>query len=125
MSRKLTDEKICETLLRTGSIRDAAIELHCTPKTIYDRLHTPELSAMYNQARDNAVKAASERLTASMMQAIDTITGIMQSEDAAPQTKLNASQLILTYGLKFVEVSNIMQRLEALEAAQPERIVQS
>ena len=124
MSRKLTDEKILEVLMRTGSIKDSAAELDCSTVTLYNRIKEPSFSAMYAAARDDAIKATSAQLTQSMLKAVSTIAAIMENADTAPQTRANCALYILQYGLRFYEFADITERLEALEAAQPEGVSQ-
>lgn len=124
MSRKLTDEKILEVLMRTGSVRDAAAELGCTTVTLYGRIKTPSFSTMYSAARDDAIKSASAQLTKNLTAAINTITEVMTDTATAPQTRANCAQYLLQNALRYYEFSDIVARLEALEDAQPEGVMQ-
>ena len=121
MGRKLSNEKILEVLMRTGSVRDAAAELGCNTRTLYARIKDSSFSAMYAAARDDAVKATSSQLTKHMITAVETIAELMKGENTAPQTRANCALYILQYGLRFYEFADITERLEALEEAQPER----
>lgn len=124
MSRKLTDEKILEVLMRTGSVRDAAAELDCTTVTLYNRIKEPSFSAMYAAARDDAIKAASAQLTKNLTTAINTIAKVMTDEQTAPQTRANCAQYLLQNALRYYEFADITERLERLEDAQPEGVIQ-
>lgn len=120
MSRKLTDEKILETLMRTGSVRDTASELGCTTVTVYSRIKQPDFAVLYAAAKDDAIKSASAALTKNLTAAVETITKIMTDEQTAAQTRVNAAQYLLQNALRFYEFSDVVERLEALESAQPE-----
>lgn len=124
MSRKVNDEKILEVLMRTGSVRDAAAELGYTRQALYNRIKEPDFSAMYCAAKDDAIKAASAHLTKHMVKAIETIAKIMQDDDTSPQTRANCALYVLQYGLRYYEFSDITERLERLEEAQPEGVIQ-
>lgn len=121
MARKLTDEKLLEMLMRTGSVKDAAAELGCTRQTLYRRIKEPAFRAKYAAARDDAIKATSAVLSSRMRNAVDYTTKIMVDNlEKDPRTSLSAASSILRYGLQFYELADITARLEALEDAQAE-----
>jgi hypothetical protein len=50
-----------------------------------------------------------------LTKAVDTIRGIMEDTDSAPQVRLNASALISQNCLKYTEQIDILSRIEELE----------
>ena len=58
---------------------------------------------------------ACNSLQATLTKAVDTIRGIMEAPDTAPQVRLNASALILQNCLKYTEQADIISRIEELE----------
>lgn len=116
--KRLTDETIITALVEAGSIKEAAGKLHCTPRTIYDRMKKPAFRELYNQAKGELMKTAAAKLQGNLTGAIDTLVSIMTDKETAAQTRANCAVSILQYGARFAEATDIIERLEALEAAQ-------
>jgi hypothetical protein len=116
--KRLTDETIITALVEAGSIKEAAGKLHCTPRTIYDRMKKPAFRELYNQAKGELMKTAAAKLQGKLTGAIDTLVSIMTDKETAAQTRANCAVSILQYGARFAEATDIIERLEALEAAQ-------
>lgn len=116
--KRLTDETIITALVEAGSIKEAAGKLHCTPRTIYERMKKPAFRELYNQAKGELMKTAAAKLQGNLTGAIDTLVSIMTDNETAAQTRANCAVSILQYGARFAEATDIIERLEALEAAQ-------
>lgn len=116
--KRLTDETIITALVEAGSIKEAAGKLHCTPRTIYERMKKPAFRELYNQAKGELMKTAAAKLQGNLTGAIDTLVSIMTDKETAAQTRANCAVSILQYGARFAEATDIIERLEALEAAQ-------
>lgn len=116
--KRLTDETIITALVEAGSIKEAAGKLHCTPRTIYNRMKKPAFRELYNQAKGELMKTAAAKLQGNLTGAIDTLVSIMTDKETAAQTRANCAVSILQYGARFAEATDIIERLEALEAAQ-------
>lgn len=114
--RRLSDETIIAALVETGSVKEAAAALQCNTKTIYDRMKKPDFKTLYSQAKADVLKSATAKLQGKVCEAIDTLSGIMNDADAAKQTRVNAAASILTYAARFTETTDILERLEELEA---------
>ena len=118
MARKrLTDEAIIAALIAEGSIKGAAASLKCTTRTLYERMKKPEFKELYAQAKADILKIATAKLQGNLCGAIDTLTEIMKDEEAAKQTRVNSAVSILQYAARFTETTDIIERLEAVEAA--------
>ena len=115
--KRLTDEAIIAALVQAGSIAEAAKKLHCVPRTLYERMKSPAFKEMYTQARADLVKTATAKLQGYFNGAIDTLAAIMNDKDTAKQTRANCAVAILQYGAKYTETTDIIERLEAVEAA--------
>lgn len=121
MARKLSDEKLLEVLMRTGSVSDAAKELGITRQTMYRRIKAPAFRAKYAAARDDALKKTAAVLSSQMCNAVVCTQNIMvDNVKKDPRTALSAASAILRYGLQFYELADITARIEALEDAQAE-----
>ena len=61
------------------------------------------------------LQAATLRLQSMMSTAVGRMYVIMNDEEATHATRLEAAKSILSFGLKFTETNDIMERLENLE----------
>ena len=118
LKKRLTDETIIAALVEAGSIKEAAGKLNCTPRTLYERMKKPAFRELYNQAKGELMKTATAKLQAHLSGAVNTLVGIMNDKETAPQTRANCAVSILQYGARYAEATDIIERLEALEAAQ-------
>ena len=116
--KRHTDEEIITALIDKGSIKGAAATLNCATRTLYERMKKPEFKELYAQAKAEILKAATAKLQGNLCEAIDTLAEIMKDPEAAKQTRANCAVSILQYGARFTETTDILERLEAIEAAQ-------
>lgn len=116
--KRLTDEAIIAALIAEGSIKGAAASLHCTTRTLYERMKKPEFKDLYAQAKADILKTATAKLQGNLCGAIDTLTEIMKDEEAPKQTRVNSAVSVLQYAARFTETTDILERLEAIEEAQ-------
>lgn len=117
MAKRLTDEEIIAALILKGSIKGAAASLGCTVRTLYDRMRKEEFQKLYSQAKGEVVRSAAAKLQGNLCGAIDTLAGIMTDKETAKQTRANCAVSILQYASKYLETTEILDRLEALEGA--------
>ena len=116
--KRLTDESIIAALIAEGSIKGAAASLHCTARTLYERMKKPEFKELYAQAKADILKTATAKLQGNLCGAIDTLAEITQDPEAPKQTRVNSAVAILQYAARFTETTDILERLEAIEEAQ-------
>jgi len=57
-------------------------------------------------------------LQVKLQEATETIVNIMNNDETAPQIRINAARSVFDYCIKLTEQTEIINRLEALEAAQ-------
>ena len=115
MELKPKDEHILIALLSCGSIAEAEKVSGVSRTTIYNRLADETFKAEYDRRRSLVLNEACTTLQATLTKAVDTIRGIMEDTDTAPQVRLNASALILQNCLKYTEQADIISRIEELE----------
>ena len=118
LKKRLTDETIIAALVEAGSIKEAAGKLGCTPRTLYERMKKPNFREMYNQAKGELMKTATAKLQAHLSGAVGVLVAIMNDTETAAQTRVNCAVSILQYGARYAESTDIIKRLEAVEAAQ-------
>lgn len=115
---KANNEKILAALVGCGSIRKAAACAGVSESTIRDRLKDPAFRAQYEEAKSGILKEACDTVTARLTGAIETLCEVMENEENPATVRVSAADGILRHGLRYIEVANIVPRLEALEAAQ-------
>ncbi len=113
--RGLRAEQILTALMNTGSVNGAAMSLECQQRTIYDRLRKAHFKELYRAAQSEAVRVASGKLSRAVSTAVNVTVNIMCDETAPAQTRLSAANTILNNAARFTEITNILDRLEALE----------
>ena len=116
--KRLTNEAIVAALITEGSIKGAAATLTCTARTLYERMKEPAFKALYAKARADMLKDACAQLQGHLSEAVATLAAIMKDTETAPQTRANCAVSILQYAGRFTETADILERLEAVEAAQ-------
>lgn len=102
-------------LLATPTVKAAAKECGLSPNTIYARLRDKEFADKYYSARLELLSGHVATLHGFLGAAISTLSQVMASTDATPQTRLNAAEAIIRNCLKLTEETDILKRLEALE----------
>lgn len=117
MPKRLTDEEIIAALISKGSIKGAAASLGCTVRTLYDRMKKEDFKALYSQAKGEIIRSATAKLQGEVVASIATLANIRDDEEAPKQTRVNCSVSILQYASKYLETTEILDRLEALEGA--------
>lgn len=99
----ISDEAIIAALLSHGGIGKAAEAVGIAPRTIYNRMATPEFRAAYSAARADLVRGAVADLHAHMAEAVEVVAAIMNDPDAPPTTRINAARLLLDSAARFTD----------------------
>ena len=115
MSKKIRDETIIDALLISATVRSAAVKLGINEQTIYRRKRDPEFMQKYNEACRERTVAARNILQERAHAAADTLATIMRDINAPAQTRVSAAAEILRQAIKYTEITDIMQQLDALE----------
>ena len=115
---KVSDEKVIMSLLETGSPKATAKELGVSESTIHNRKRKESFKELYRSMQDDLLESASAMLKARMHKAIRTAERVLDDPDSSGQVKLNASQMLLSMGLKYGEQADLLARIKALEDAQ-------
>ena len=114
------DEKIIAALISTPTIRAASEVCGVSETQIYARLRLPEFKARYDKARRELLERNTAALQGHLGAAIETMGQICTDPETAPQVRLNAADAIIRNSLKLTEQTDIISRIEALEALQNE-----
>lgn len=115
--KKSKDEKIIAALIANPTIRAASAACGVSETQIYARLRNSEFKSQYDEARRELLERNTAVLQGHLAGAIEVMGKICQDADTAPQTRLNAADAIIRNSLKLTEQTDILNRLQELEAA--------
>ena len=121
MTEKVTDNPLqprqtaaIAALLRTGKVADAAKAGSVTPKTVYAWLRQPAFAAALRAAESDALRGLARRLVGLGDAAADVLRDALADDQPMP-TRLRAAALVLERGPVLFELTNLLERIEALE----------
>lgn len=114
--KRIRDETIIEALLTSATARSAAAKLGINEQTIYRRKRETEFIRKYEETRRERTEMARNALQSTAHAAVETLAQIMRDKNAPAQTRVNASAEILRQNVKYTEMSDILEKIERLEA---------
>ena len=109
-------ERAVIALLEQPTIEDAAKSVNVGKTTLWRWLQDEEFHAAYMKARRETVKHSIARLQKHTSEAADTLHEIMTNKSANDFARVGAAKAILDYSIKAVEIEDLAQRVEELEA---------
>ena len=104
-------------LLTSTTREKAAAAAGITSKTLRGYLADPEFQAEYRRAFSGLVEDATRQAQRSLEPALATLLEITEDPHENAQARISAARCILEYGLKMTETTDILARLDELEAA--------
>lgn len=113
-------QKALVALLTNPTREEAASAAGITSKTLRGYLADPEFQAEYKKAFANMVEDATRQAQQSFTPALSTLREIAVDGTENSPARISAARSILEYGLKLTEQTDIINRLEKLEAANNE-----
>lgn len=116
--QKKNDEILLSALVACGSVRAAAKNAECSETTIRTRLNDKVFRERYEEAKKAILNEACDALSARLTRAIDTLCEVLEDTENAATVRVSAADSLLRHGLRYVEVANILARLDAIEKAQ-------
>lgn len=116
--KKLTarQRRALEALIVGMNQQDAAAAASVAPSTVARWKSEPAFAAELQRQTTAGVNDATRRLAGTLDMAVNTFRRIMESPTANDSLKLRAANYAAAHAVKLLEVSEILQRLEAIEA---------
>ena len=106
-------------LLTASTVQEAATEAKVSYATLRRWLtDDKEFRAEYDTVLRELVESAATQARQGMTEAVSVLREIMADDEAAPNARVTAARVIIDSGLRIVEVTDIINRWEALEEAQ-------
>lgn len=110
-------QKALVALLTQPTKEKAASAAGITSKTLRGYLDDPEFQAEYRKAFAGLVRDATRKAQQTLNPAISVLQEIMEDGDENGQVRVSAARSVLEYGMKLTEQTDILDRLQELEAA--------
>lgn len=111
-----SNEALMIALACGSTVETAAAKAGLNERTVYRRLEDPDFREKLQEFRAKMVERASAMLSASGMEAVKTLLGLM--ERSIPHAvRLGAAKAILELGMKLRDLLEVEERLAALEKA--------
>lgn len=112
LSRK--QESAIAALLSTSTIKEAATACGVAEVTLWRWLQLPDFAREYRAARRQVVERAITELQSACTDAVDTLKRNLHCEQAS--VEIRAAQIILEQAVKGVELIDLQERVDRLEA---------
>ena len=107
-------EQAIAALLSASSIKAAADVCGMAEVTLWRWLQMPDFQAAYRTARRQVVERAVTELQAACGEAVETLKRNLRCDN--PAVEIRAAQIILEQAVKGVEIMDLQERVERLEA---------
>lgn len=118
MANNNKEALILNALLAYPTVREASAAIGVPETTIYAKLRNADFKKRYNEAKTQMLDNTTTFLQTKLQEATATIIDIMNDTETAAQTRLNAARSVFDYCIKLTEQTELLKRIEALEAAQ-------
>lgn len=116
MASNNREQIILNALLAYPTVKEASQASGIPESTIYLRLRNDKFKKKYQEAKDQTLRNTTTYLQTRLQDATSTIVGIMNDKETAPQVRINAARAVFDYSIKLTEQTEILKRLESLEA---------
>lgn len=115
MAKKVSDEKLLEMLLVHGGVRGAAAVLGISQNAIYKRLKDDSFRQQYDVMQGALLSTAAASMVNALDKAVSALLAVLNDTETSAGLKVNAANALLNHCCRYVETSNVLRRLEALE----------
>jgi len=115
--KRLTGKKLTalEALLDGANVQDAAERAGVNRKTVTRWLQDAHFWKLYQVNSRASLELAARRLTGKLDMAVDIVGSVMEDDEAPFGVRLRAAQQVIDGSLKLLEVTDIQERIAALE----------
>ena len=110
-------EAAIAALLSEATIAGAAKKAGISESSMLRWLKDEEFQVEYRKARRESVSAAISMLQHASGQAVTTLVEVMLDPESTGSVKISAARTVLESSLKAIELEDLAERIEAVEAA--------
>ena len=104
-------------ILAHPRVSDAAASIGVPVRTFVRWRSLPGFKAAMNEERRRVMAEATDHLRSSSVVAVQVLRSIMSDTDAPPAVRVQAASCVLSNAYKAIEISDVSERLDALENA--------
>lgn len=115
MAKKVSDEKLLEMLLVHGGVRGAAAVLGISQNAVYKRLKDDSFRQQYDVMQGALLSTAAASMVNALDKAVSALLAVLNDTETSAGLKVSAANALLNHCCRYVETSNVLRRLEALE----------
>lgn len=108
------NEKALAALLKSPTLREAAKAAKISEATLWRLMQSPDFQRDYRAARRAIVENAVSELQRTTSAAVETLRRNLSTGN--PSTEVRAAQIILEQSIRAVELVDLAERIEGLEA---------
>ncbi len=109
-------EQALAALLTSNTIREAAEKCGLSERTLNEYVRTDqEFKKAYLEGKRDLVRAATHKMQESFLMAVETLKDIAADKNNTAGVRIQAASNILKYGIKLQEITDISDRLDAIE----------
>jgi hypothetical protein len=112
--RKAADEQLRLALACGATVESAAQKAGISARTAHRRLKDPEFQKSVRDLRCDIVQRTSSTLAAASAEAVKTLLSLLNPKEP-PSVRLGAAKAIVQLGMHLREVTELEERLAALE----------
>ena len=120
--RTRAEGQFLAALLSSPSIAEAARYAGISERSAARWMADPAFRERLRSAQDEIVGHSLSRLKVSINESLDTLRGIMNNSDEPAGARVTAARVMLDNAIKVIETTDIIRRIEALEAAQETKV---
>ena len=104
-------------LLECGDVTAASKKSGVSRNTLHKWLRQDTFARELQNRQDAALAGVMRRLLAKSMKAIDVLCSEMTNKKGTPQSRIRASTAILEYAARYIDSTDLAERLVAIEEA--------
>ena len=112
---KTYSEKIIFAFATLSRTTDIARVTGLSRSTVIRMKREPELIKLVDERRQELVTGAVHQMQAELLKTVETLTEIRDDPNVSSQTRVSACNSILNHAETWIELHDIMQRIEKLE----------
>ena len=111
----LEDERIIAAFLNNFRMVDVIRESKLSKKTAYKIRNDPDFQKVLRSRKDDIIKTAVNKMQGYLVKDVEILQGIIEDEETAPQTKVNAIKVLLDQLKDWTNTTELVERLVILE----------
>lgn len=116
MPKKVSDEKLIETMVLYGGVSGAAETLGLSRNAVYKRMKDDTFRRQLDEAQGAMLSTAATAMADGLCEAVDALLAVIRNKNAAATVRISAADSLLRHCAKYLETASILRRLDALEA---------